>query len=500
MAWSFGDSFDLYASTADMANGYWDSSAGTISGATLPAGRFTGSQALNFSVTTGISFTKSSAANDAVHHLVVAFRQTAAISGATLGTYLELFDGATAQCSIVLRSDGAILLTSGGPAGTVLDTYTGAVAAQNTWYAFEIEVVINNTTGSWAVRKNGNTSNDHALGSLNTRGSANNYANRLTVGFNASVNAQLTDDLFWQSGAATGTWLGDIRCYTRMPASDASVQFSKAPSSVVQSVSPVSGSQTSSATLAYYTMLVATYDGTVGSISISLNAGFTGNIKCSVFNASTNNNVTARPTTVITSATTINNPATGTSIFTITPFSVTKGTLYILGFITDGAYTNAYSYWSNVNFGLTTTTTYAAFPVANPTASTTNINPICSWTLTVGTNNGLVNEAQQDGTTSYVYDSTVNDADFYTIGSIASTPATTIAVTTRGYMQKSDAGSRTAAVQLKSGATTVAATATALTTSGWQWNWRMDLTDPNTSAAWTAAAVNNAQIGPLVVS
>jgi hypothetical protein len=36
--------------------------------------------------------------------------------------------------------------------------------------------------------------------------------------------------------------------------------------------------------------------------------------------------------------------------------------------------------------------------------------------------------------------------------------------------------------------------------SSWLWAWRTDLTDPNTGAAWTPAAVNNAQIGPTVVS
>ena len=92
--------------------------------------------------------------------------------------------------------------------------------------------------------------------------------------------------------------------------------------------------------------------------------------------------------------------------------------------------------------------------------------------------------------TTYVFDSTPGDADFYTIGSIASTPATTLAVVTRGYMQKSDAGTRTAAVQIKSGGTTVASPTLVLTTSGFLWAWRMDLTDPATSAAWTAAAVN----------
>jgi hypothetical protein len=116
------------------------------------------------------------------------------------------------------------------------------------------------------------------------------------------------------------------------------------------------------------------------------------------------------------------------------------------------------------------------------------------------TNFSQVNEAHQDGATSYVYDSTAGDADFYGIGTIASTPASTIAVTTRGYMQKSDAGSRTAAVQLKSGATTVASPTLTLTTSGWLWAWRTDTVDPNTSAAWTAAAVNAATIGPVVVT
>jgi hypothetical protein len=67
-------------------------------------------------------------------------------------------------------------------------------------------------------------------------------------------------------------------------------------------------------------------------------------------------------------------------------------------------------------------------------------------------------------------------------------------------MEKSDAGTRTAAVQLKSGATTVATPTLVLATSGWLWAWRTDTVDPNTSAAWTAAGVNNAQIGPTTVA
>jgi hypothetical protein len=123
------------------------------------------------------------------------------------------------------------------------------------------------------------------------------------------------------------------------------------------------------------------------------------------------------------------------------------------------------------------------------------------WTYTATPANWqAVSEAQQDAATSYVYDSTPGDADFYGIASIASTPVATIAVTTRALMQKSDAGSRTAAVQLKSGATTVASPTLTLSSSGWLWAWRTDTTDPATGTAWTAAAVNNAQVGPRTVT
>src|SRR4029077_14699582 len=150
----------------DAANGYWDS---PITG-TPPfvAGRSSGSRAIQFG-NSGITLIKTSGVNDALHHFVLAFNQSGALTGTTAGTYLELFDGATAQCSVVFRSDGTILLTSGGPAGATLATYTGAFPVFNTWYAFEFEIVINNTTGSFAVRKNGNNVNDFTATSLNTR-------------------------------------------------------------------------------------------------------------------------------------------------------------------------------------------------------------------------------------------------------------------------------------------------------------------------------------------
>jgi hypothetical protein len=128
---TFADSFDLYATTADPIVGYWDS--GDLTGISLATGRFASSRCLSINSAPRVHLAKASGANDAVHHVICAFQQTAVLSGTTIAEYFQLLDGTTGQVCICFRSDGAILLTSGTPAGTVLATYTGAISAQNVW-------------------------------------------------------------------------------------------------------------------------------------------------------------------------------------------------------------------------------------------------------------------------------------------------------------------------------------------------------------------------------
>ena len=495
MTYNFGDSFDLYTAVADMTNGYWDSVSGSPTLTTT--GRFAGSRA--YSPVNGTVLTKTSGVNDAVHHFALAIYQNGALSGTTATDSITLFDGATAQCSVVFRSDGAILLQSGTVGGTTLATYTGAITAATTWFAFEIEVSINNTTGVFNVRKNGNTVNDFSATALNTRPtSTNNYANKITINEGNASFAQFIDDFYWQSGAATGTWLGDIRCYTRMPASDQSVTFSKSPATVTQAA-PDNGTHTTmsgNASWSYYEPVIASYDGTVGSVTVSINAGFTGNLKCSVFNDTAGVAGTVRASATAT----MTNPPTGVATFSFTPFAVSKGVKYWLAFAIDGAYTNAFTVDNSSNGRVATASGYSVFPTASPGASTTNNSIISGWTLAPSSNATLVNEPQQDGATSYVFDSNPGDADFYGLAGTAGTPASVVATTIRGYMTKPDAGTRIAAIQLQSGATTVATPPCVLTTSGFQWAWRTDVVDPNTGAAWAPSSVNVALIGPTVTA
>jgi hypothetical protein len=491
MASFFGDGFDLYALTTDAALGYWDGASTNVGSSTIVAGRFSGSRA--WQPSTATTMYRTSGANDAVHHINIAFMQQVAISGTALGAYVSLFDGATQQCSIVFRTDGAILLALGAANGTVLATYTGAFGAPNTWYSFEFEVVINNTTGSFTVRRNGNNANDFSATGLNNRVSANNYANKFALGSSAISN-DAVDDLLWRSDATSVAWIGEPRCYTRMPGGDASVQFSRVPTSNTQIVGAVVSTTAVVAGRAQYSPFTAAYDGTIGIATVTMSVGYTGNMKCSIFASSG-----GVPTTVLGSATNLVNPATGSNTFTFgTPVVVTKGTQYWIGFDSDTS-SGTWQTGSGVA-GWFGTTAYASFPVASPASLTGAAPSTSSVTIAISSNATVVSEAQQDALTSYVYDSTVGHNDLYTLPALAAGPTSVVAVTTIGYMQKSDAGTRNAAVQLKSGSTTVQSTSTALSSSGWSWLWRTDLTDPNTSAAWTPSAVDSLQIGPYVTA
>lgn len=505
MAWIFGDSFDFYAAIAD-AGTHWDSAANL----NLVAGRFTGSQAIGFlSSTAAVQLVKASSSNDVTHHIVCGFEQTAALSGTVLGEYIQLLDGTTGQCCIVFRSDGTILLTSGTPAGSVLATYSSAFAA-NVWYGFEFEITINNTTGVFKVRKNGNTSDDFSATSLNTRGgTANNYANKVQIGKQAntapfgSANVQLIDDFLWfnTSGAAPNTWVGDIRAVQLMPNGDASSQFSKFPIAYTMGLNTAGTSVSESANVCYSKSYTAPVSGTVPSIVVGINAGVTGHMICGLY-AADNTNVAGGPGTLLATSNVVTNPVLGPNTFTFaSPPTITKNTVYHLAVLSDVAFafqvpnSNSSTIWSVAQ-------TYAGGFPSNSATVVSSFPSFGNWYLLANitpSNATLVSEAQQDGLTSYVFDSVVGHADFYNVTDLPTVPASIIGVVTRGFVAKSDAGAKSAQLQLKSGATTVQSTTLVLSTS-FVYTSRVDTTDPNTGSAWTPAAVNAVQVGPYVTA
>ena len=287
-----------------------------------------------------------------------------------------------------------------------------------------------------------------------------------------------------------------------MPSSDAAVQFTgQVPANGNFNMGYVTGQSniTNGANAATFLRFTPTYTGQLTGATILLIAGITGSITAAIYDCTGPNGT---PANLLATATPVVNPIAGTVTLTFpTPPTLKAGTFYAFacnqnvstqyaqanvnnGTVQTGSYT--YASWppSTVSFGAWTNFTYGV-----------SANPL----LMTNFNYSLVSEAHQDAATSYVFDSTLGHSDFYGIAPIAVTPVATIAVTTRGLAQKSDAGTRNGAVQLKSGASTVTSSSVALTTS-WGWLWRTDVNDPNTGSAWTPTGVNNAQVGPTVTA
>jgi hypothetical protein len=110
-----------------------------------------------------------------------------------------------------------------------------------------------------------------------------------------------------------------------------------------------------------------------------------------------------------------------------------------------------------------------------------------------------VNEAAEDGDTSYVATSTTGQYDTYATGDLSSTPLSIKGTMEVVVARKDDAGTHTAAAVLRSGTTDNVATAGGLTTTFTALT-NIRETDPNTGVAWTASGVNAAEIGVKMVS
>lgn len=130
-----------------------------------------------------------------------------------------------------------------------------------------------------------------------------------------------------------------------------------------------------------------------------------------------------------------------------------------------------------------------------PTSDGATLN----WTPSTGVSHfGVVDEAQAS-TTDYISASLVGDVDELNMGDLATTPTAIEAVDVVLYALKTDATARTLFPGVKSGATISDGTAVPLSTTGGRFD-RILAVDPNTSAAWTAAAVNALVARPKVAS
>jgi hypothetical protein len=118
------------------------------------------------------------------------------------------------------------------------------------------------------------------------------------------------------------------------------------------------------------------------------------------------------------------------------------------------------------------------------------------FTASTGTDNyAMVDDAgMHDGDTTYVQSTTIGHEDLYDVTDMGVTPLSIFAVAVNTRAKKTDTGAVTMKNHLKSGATDSAGAAAVLSGSYAQYADYYGK-DPNGTIAWTAAAVDAAQIG-----
>jgi hypothetical protein len=503
MAWIVGDGFDYYGATADVARSVWDSAATTFFSLYATITRFGVGQSIRGG---GLSvlLTKTMSSNESVLFAVFAYYRATVLSGTTPEFYVQFRDGATNQCTVVLESGGNLVLKSGAHTGTVLTTYTGAFV-QDVWTHFQVKVVIHNTTGAITVRKNGATTDSFTATGLNTRVSANNYANVVVLGEGSATNPtnHIMDDLFFYSGsgAAPNDWVGDVRAVCLPPQVDtAQKDFTPSPAGTATTATagPTPTRALSADTVYWVGPIVPTRSGTLTKVTANATGAMTGHIQAAIYAADGPAGV---PGTLLGASAVVTNPASGNTDLTFAAGpALSSARSYFVAYLTDAAWATFSSGGGALSWYTQARAYAAGFPSPAGTATLATPSSAVPYAmLTVSGNVVTVSEALANGDTDYVFSATVNHADLYDMDDLQFTPQSIVGVVGKVYIKKSDAGARNGQILFKSGGTQVAGPDTVLS-STYTYYSLVQMTDPATGLAWTTPGLAGVQVGQKVTA
>jgi hypothetical protein len=404
-------------------------------------------------------------------------------------------DAGTAQASITINSTGTISIRAGGLTGAAIATSTASVAANSTHY-LEWDLSFSNT-GSYQLWLDGVSI---LSGTGDTTGTANNYANSITVGTTSGGGGFTVDDLYLFDSTGTtanAVLLTSPRVETQFPNSDASVQFGVGAATLGVGGTTSRGSGPASGGLSailFLRPLTANRSCTLNSIAFTpLFTNAAANYRVCIYADSAGN-----PGTLMGSSSTITGATSGTTITgtLTTPQSLAAGTQYWLGVITDVGASNIAS--SEVpGQGKYASNTFASGPPSTAPSMLVNSGPSpMFWGNVSGTgaNYYEVGQNPPSGNLSYVTDTTVGHEDLYGFPALSAIPAVVHAVAVKANIARSDSGARSVSVRMSSGGTD---SGSASLTPGTTYGWLPGIfqTDPNTGAAWTGTNLNAATCG-----
>lgn len=473
-----------------------------LSAASLTTGRFAGSLAFNLTGAFGsgtVRITRPLNGNIPTVIFGVAIRSQLASNEVA---FVTLGDTGTDQMSIGLNTAGLIEVRRGGPAGTLLATQTGTSVLSGSWHYLEASVTIHNTAGAWTVNLDNNTI--LTATAQNTRSSANNWANSLSLaGCGSSANGVAYDDLycFDSTGTVNNAVRGDSRIETLFPTSDNSVQFTPATSYMIGY--PYFNNTTTTgvneaANQIYVALIVPTINMTLNSISVSIGIpNASANIRPVVYG-----DTSGHAGTLLSAGSTVTGVG-NIGVLTMpltTPQSLVAGTHYWIGFMNDVAMTQWLTRADSNNSGNVATTTFTSGAPATAPAMTTGQVTRTIWgnaTATIPNNTSIVSMVPPgaNGTPPiarmYLADTTATHQDLYNMADLSGAALNFAGVKVSALTQRMDAGIRTMDLRISSsGVLSSGNTVSIIPNSSLAYMSSYFDTDPNTSAAWTQTGIN----------
>lgn len=512
------DPFDMYDSSDDLvmsAAGYgnWDGAHplyGVQWGLVSSPTPFNSGQSLRTSAFFAGWIYKNAPSNQV--HALCAFR-----TKCDSGPFLIHFDDGAGTAQVTIYFDGVsdiIISNANGTLGTWEKAYK-----QGQWNHFQIRVQIDPTIGTVRFRKNGKTVKDDFEVCGNTQVTANTWTNciRLQSGEN-SAWSYLKDFVAWDmtGPGPWNNWVGDMRSYSAMPLRDESVQFAQHFPSGESIGFGFSGNSTTFTLPANELFLSPVTPPPIGGqlddLTITMHAGFTGNLQAALYAAGgkfdgISGNGDA-PGALLAQTDVLVNPVTGANTLTWsgTRPSVGTGQKYWLALWADAAFSPRFQSGAVGHFTLPLA--YSGSPPDPFTAEDSAYSvfggpsfgfpPTLSTTLTI-TNAACVDELSEDGLTTYVGDSVIDDEDLYGIGPLPGGMDSFLGADLVMLASKSAAGDRGIQAILKSGASQVTETEENPNTGLNYYRYQQD-TDPATGLPWDLAALNALLIGQKVSS
>jgi hypothetical protein len=423
------------------------------------------------------------------------------------GTFgFGLTDTGTTQVSIgITGSTGNVVVKRGTlSTGVTVATSTQSVV-DGSVHTLAWDVTIHNSAGIAIIWLDGVATSINLTGQ-NTRSSSNNFLNGFNfqvVNFNNSSKItkydHLAAQLYIASGGSELPPLANPVIETQFAISDSAVQFAGSAGVLGQDYSTTANTNAPGANELFLRQFTPLVNCTINSVSILPAAtSATAKFKAVIYSGSPTGAALSSGTEVVgcTSGTVL----TGALV---TPQSLTAGTPYWIGFITDTSV--VLSEVDTTTTGAKAANTYASGAPSSPTMTTGQASWIIFGNCTVPAANWAQVAANFGnpplGDLSYNQDSTVGHEDLFNFPPLSTGSQTIYTAAVKMYCARSDAGARTVDMRTKSSSTDSGGSSTGQapgTTYGWLASY-FDV-DPNGSVAWTKTALDAATSGYKIAS